>query len=223
MIQPLVPVLCRFVGDMHADSDAKEDWYHVERDVDGRKWNLGVLDTAGQEEYSALRSQWFRDGDAFLLAYCITHSKSLDDLVEYVQQVERVTDLPLDRIPIVVVGCKSDLETHREVTEEKVRSVLGGVMPADFLHLECSAKDGTNVGEVVDALVRQYDSLLRETLSKSHASRSQSLHTLCADPSIHYKTIAKRVRAASSQINKWVVRSSPPHTLKGAAWIAHFD
>jgi GTPase SAR1 family protein len=30
-----------------------------------------VLDTAGQEEYTALRDQWIRDGEGFVLVYSI--------------------------------------------------------------------------------------------------------------------------------------------------------
>jgi GTPase KRas protein len=37
---------------------------------------LEVLDTAGQEEYTALRDQWIRDGEGFVLVYSISTTRS---------------------------------------------------------------------------------------------------------------------------------------------------
>ena len=37
---------------------------------------LDVLDTAGQEEYSAMREQYMRTGEGFLLVYSITSRNS---------------------------------------------------------------------------------------------------------------------------------------------------
>merc|ERR1719228_1685653 len=48
--------------------------------VDGVTVTLNILDTAGQEEYSALQDSWFRFGHAFILTYSITDSHSYDDL-----------------------------------------------------------------------------------------------------------------------------------------------
>jgi GTPase SAR1 family protein len=38
---------------------------------------LDILDTAGQEEYSAVREQYIRTGDGFLIVYSVTDRRSL--------------------------------------------------------------------------------------------------------------------------------------------------
>jgi len=53
---------------------------------------LEVLDTAGQEEYTALRDQWIRDGEGFVLLYSITSRSSFLRIQRFHSQVLRVKD-----------------------------------------------------------------------------------------------------------------------------------
>jgi GTPase SAR1 family protein len=75
-----------------------------------------VLDTAGQEEYSAMREQYMRTGEGFLLVYSITSRQSFEEILTFQQQILRVKDK--DYFPIIVVGNKCDLENEREVSFE---------------------------------------------------------------------------------------------------------
>ena len=75
-----------------------------------------MLDTAGQEEYSAMREQYMRTGEGFLLVYSITSRQSFDEITTFQQQILRVKDK--DYFPMVVVGNKCDLESEREVTRQ---------------------------------------------------------------------------------------------------------
>lgn len=74
---------------------------------------LDVLDTAGQEEYSAMREQYMRTGEGFLLVYSITSRESFEEITTFQQQILRVKDK--DYFPMVVVGNKCDLEHERKV------------------------------------------------------------------------------------------------------------
>jgi small GTP-binding protein len=67
---------------------------------------LDVLDTAGQEEYSAMREQYMRTGEGFLLVYSITNRQSFEEIMTFQQQILRVKDK--DYFPIIVVGNKCD-------------------------------------------------------------------------------------------------------------------
>lgn len=51
---------------------------------------LDVLDTAGQEEYGAMREQYMRSGEGFLLVYSITSRASFEEVSTFHQQILRV-------------------------------------------------------------------------------------------------------------------------------------
>lgn len=51
-----------------------------------------VLDTAGQEEFSAMREQYMRKGDGFLLVYSVTDKQSYQNIPHFHTQILRVKD-----------------------------------------------------------------------------------------------------------------------------------
>ena len=75
-----------------------------------------MLDTAGQEEYSAMREQYMRTGEGFLLVYSITSRQSFEEIMTFQQQILRVKDK--DYFPIIIVGNKCDLDSERQVTKQ---------------------------------------------------------------------------------------------------------
>jgi GTPase KRas protein len=92
------------------------DSYRKQCIVDEEVALLDVLDTAGQEEYSAMREQYMRTGEGFLLVYSITSRESFDEIRTFQQQILRVKDK--DAFPMVVVGNKLDLANERKVSSE---------------------------------------------------------------------------------------------------------
>lgn len=92
------------------------DSYRKQCVIDEEVALLDVLDTAGQEEYSAMREQYMRTGEGFLLVYSITSRQSFEEIMTFQQQILRVKDK--DYFPIIVVGNKCDLEGERQVSKQ---------------------------------------------------------------------------------------------------------
>lgn len=111
---------------------------------------LDVLDTAGQEEYAAMREQYMRTGEGFLLVYSIDSRQSFEEIRVFQQQILRVKDK--DFFPIIVVGNKCDLEHERVVSREE-----GMHLARQFgcRFMETSAKQRINVEESFYELVRE--------------------------------------------------------------------
>uniref|UniRef100_A0A7N5JPG9 small monomeric GTPase n=1 Tax=Ailuropoda melanoleuca TaxID=9646 RepID=A0A7N5JPG9_AILME len=84
-----------------------EDSYRKQVVIDGETCLLDILDTAGQEEYSAMRDQYMRTGEGFLCVFAINNTKSFEDIHQYREQIKRVKDS--DDVPMVLVGNKCDL------------------------------------------------------------------------------------------------------------------
>ncbi|XP_053119121.1 GTPase HRas-like isoform X2 [Hemicordylus capensis] len=60
-----------------------EDSYRKQVVIDGETCLLDILDTAGQEEYSAMRDQYMRTGEGFLCVFAINNTKSFEDVHHY--------------------------------------------------------------------------------------------------------------------------------------------
>ncbi|CAK7892300.1 ras-like protein 1 [[Candida] anglica] len=126
-----------------------EDSYRKPCTIDNEQVLLDVLDTAGQEEYSAMREQYMRTGEGFLLVYSINSRNSLEELQSFYEQIQRVKDS--DHVPVLVVGNKCDLEVERQVSFEEGQA-LANSFNCPFL--ETSAKQRINVEEAFFGLVR---------------------------------------------------------------------
>lgn len=62
---------------------------------------------------SAMREQYMRTGEGFLLVYSITSRNSFEEISTFHQQILRVKDK--DTFPVVIVANKCDLEYERQV------------------------------------------------------------------------------------------------------------
>ncbi|CEQ42781.1 SPOSA6832_04645, partial [Sporobolomyces salmonicolor] len=127
-----------------------EDSYRKQCMIDEEVALLDVLDTAGQEEYSAMREQYMRTGEGFLLVYSITSRNSFDEIGTFHQQILRVKDK--DYFPVIVVANKCDLEYERQVGSHEGRD-LAQHFGCRFI--ETSAKQRLNVDEAFYNLVRE--------------------------------------------------------------------
>ncbi|KAE8742411.1 hypothetical protein FOCC_FOCC012098 [Frankliniella occidentalis] len=113
-----------------------EDSYIQHTEVDGIWCVLDVLDTAGQEEFSAMREQYMRKGDGFLLVYSVTDVQSYENIVNFHTQILRVKDR--DSYPMLLVANKVDLVHHRKIPEESGRDLA---LRLGIPYIETSAKD----------------------------------------------------------------------------------
>ena len=149
-----------------------EDSYRKQVQIDNQSCMLEVLDTAGQEEYTALRDQWIRDGEGFVLVYSISSRASFQRIQKFHHQIQRVKEsaaagsptfpgsplsqtlgsISLGPAPVMLVGNKCDRVTEREVSTQE-GSALAKSLNCDFV--EASAKNCINVEKAFYDVVRQ--------------------------------------------------------------------
>ncbi|KAI4801009.1 ras-related protein RSR1 [Aureobasidium sp. EXF-8845] len=125
-----------------------EDSYRKQCDVDVI---LEILDTAGTEQFTAMRELYMKSGEGFLLVFSITSSSSLKELSELRDQLVNLKDDP--HVPIVLVGNKSDLEEDRAVSRAAAFAVSSGW--GNVPYYEASARTRQNVSEVFVDVCRQ--------------------------------------------------------------------
>jgi GTPase KRas protein len=84
--------------------------------IDDETALIDVLDTAGQEEYSAMREQYIRTGEGFLIVYSITSRDSFEETKVFQKQIMEVKKK--ESWPMILIGNKTDLSGERTVTTE---------------------------------------------------------------------------------------------------------
>ncbi|XP_055342758.1 ras-like protein 2 [Paramacrobiotus metropolitanus] len=145
-----------------------EDFYSKQCVIDDVVAKLEVLDTAGQEEFSAMREQYMRGGEGFLLVFSVTDRTSFDEIYRFHKQILRAKDR--DEFPMLLVGNKADLEHQRVVSSEEAADVARQLRVP---YVECSAKLKINVDKAFHDLVR----LIRKfQLAERPALQSEKPH-----------------------------------------------
>ena len=127
-----------------------EDSYRKQVEVDGQQCMLEILDTAGTEQFTAMRDLYMKNGQGFVLVYSITAQSTFNDLQDLREQILRVKDS--EEVPMVLVGNKCDLEDERVVGKDQ-----GMNMARQFGHctfMETSAKAMIGVTDVSHYLFR---------------------------------------------------------------------
>uniref|UniRef100_A0A0N5AMN7 small monomeric GTPase n=1 Tax=Syphacia muris TaxID=451379 RepID=A0A0N5AMN7_9BILA len=125
-----------------------EDSYRKQVVIDGETCLLDILDTAGQEEYSAMRDQYMRTGEGFLLVFAVNESKSFENVAQYREQIRRVKDS--DDVPMVLVGNKCDLSRAVES-----KAIGDSARSFSIPFVETSAKTRMGVDDAFYTLVRE--------------------------------------------------------------------
>jgi len=126
-----------------------EDSYRKQCVIDEKVAHLDILDTAGQEEFSAMREQYMRTGEGFLLVFSVTDRSSFDEIPNFCKQILRVKDK--ETFPMVLVGNKCDLEAERTVSTSESQ-IMARTLRLQYL--EASAKTRNNVDTAFYDLVR---------------------------------------------------------------------
>ncbi len=148
-----------------------EDSYRKQVEVDNQQCMLEILDTAGTEQFTAMRDLYMKNGQGFVLVYSIIAQSTFNDLPDLREQILRVKDC--DDVPMVLVGNKCDLNDQRVISTEQGEDLARKFGGCAFL--EASAKTKTNVDDVFYILIRSINKKMPD-----HGSSSKKKKGGCA-------------------------------------------
>lgn len=145
-----------------------EDSYTNQVRVDDKVCLVHILDTAGQDEYKSLRSQYMKDAEGFILVFDLTNRDSLTNLIEFIEDIVRYREN--EKFPCVLVGNKSDLKEEacfsqnlKQEVDEFRRTYL-----FDCPYIETSALKRVNIDSLFQTIVR----LVRKDIVETAATNS---------------------------------------------------
>jgi GTPase KRas protein len=127
-----------------------EDSYRKQITVDKVPCLLHILDTAGQEDYSAMRDQYMKRGQGFVVVFALTKRNTFTEIEMIRQRIFRAKDR--ENVPIVVSGNKSDLVDERQVNIQEATQYCHTLGCPFFV---TSAKTRQNVEETFMELIRE--------------------------------------------------------------------
>ncbi|XP_027289566.1 GTPase KRas-like [Cricetulus griseus] len=149
-----------------------EDSYRKQVKIDGETCLLDILDTAGLEEYSAMRDQYMRIGEGFLCVFAMNNTKSFEAIHHFREEIKRVKDS--EDVPMVLVGNKCDLPS-RTVDTNQAQDLAGSY---GIPFIETSAKTRQGVDDAFYTLVREIQNH-KEKMSKDGKKKKKKSKTKC--------------------------------------------
>ncbi|GAA5872174.1 hypothetical protein JCM3774_002286 [Rhodotorula dairenensis] len=122
----------------------------------GSEYQLDITDTAGQDEFSILSSRHAVGLHGWILVYSVSSRSSFEMCSIIREKILNYTGR--EKVPMVLVGNKSDLAVQRQVTKEEGAALAANWGLTSFV--ETSARTGENVNRVFDLIVAQIESEL---------------------------------------------------------------
>lgn len=135
-----------------SNSTCGADFYPYTCPVDGKPGltaKLQIWDTAGQERFRSISKAYFRNAVGAVLVFDITNSESFEELSSW------LNDLHTFACPnayILLVANKVDLEQHRQVGQEEVKSYA---QTHQLEVIETSAASGQNISAAFSRLAME--------------------------------------------------------------------
>ncbi|KAL7722870.1 Rho-related protein racD [Entamoeba marina] len=138
------------------------DNYMAPMTVDEKPVNLGLWDTAGQEDYEQLRPLSYPNTDLFLLCFSVISRTSFNNISsKWLPEIKHYEP----KCKMMVVGtktdCRSDETILRKLSERLAKEIKA------ICYMECSALTRSGLNQV-------FDEAIHIVLNKSSARHSES-------------------------------------------------
>ena len=146
-----------------------EDSYKRPLNVDGESVQLDITDTAGQDDFAAMRTSYMRSGKGFILVYAIDDRASFEEIEAFHKELVRTK--PGEKIPCVICGNKCDLEDRRIVSKAEGEELAQKLGTKFF---ETSALTNYQIHDVFTTLVRDIMALSKPQKTEEPKPQTQN-------------------------------------------------
>ncbi|XP_063837436.1 ras-related protein Rab-21 [Ostrinia nubilalis] len=161
-------ILLRYIEDKFNDkhlTTLQATFLNKKININGKRINLSIWDTAGQEKFHALGPIYYRNSNGAILVYDITDEDSFGKVKNWVKELKKMLG---SDIVLVIAGNKIDLEHDRTVPLEEAESYATMV---GAKHFYTSAKLNQGVEDLFLELTREMSERL-ERNSQADVSRT---------------------------------------------------
>jgi len=137
------------------------DNYSANVMVDNKPINLGLWDTAGQEDYDRLRPLSYPQTDVFLVGFSVISPASFENVrAKWVPEIQH----HCPNTPMILVGTKLDMREDKETLDRLAEKKLSPITTEQGMkmaqeikavkYMECSALTQKGLKDVFDEAIR---------------------------------------------------------------------
>ena len=130
-----------------------------------------IHDTAGQERFKSLAANYIKKAKGILLVYDITDKRSFESLGNWMNDIEE--EEVADKVPIFLVGNKTDLEEERVISREDGEKVA---KQYNLKFYETSCKNGDNVENCFLDLAKEIVDRMKERKANNSQENIKNLN-----------------------------------------------
>ena len=108
---------------------------------------IQIVDTAGQERFRSLASNYYKSANGFLLFFDVTNKDSFYSLKYW---NESINNNNKNYNEVIIIANKIDDNEKRKVSKKEAKEYAE---KNNFKYFECSAKNGINVTEIINEII----------------------------------------------------------------------
>ncbi|CAD6241478.1 GSCOCG00009275001-RA-CDS [Cotesia congregata] len=194
-------VALRYVEDKFNDkhlTTVQASFLNKKLNINSKRVNLAIWDTAGQEKFHALGPIYYRMSNGAILVYDITDEDTFQKVKSWVKELKKMLG---DDVCLAIAGNKVDLEKDRNVPIEEAEEYAKQV---GAVHFHTSAKQNRNIEEMfldltkrmmahADEIEQKKSSLSRVNSNRRNVvvveddvEQTQSTRSSCCGGSTHH-------------------------------------
>ena len=118
----------------------KEETYEMQFKVEkGEERDFKILDTPGEETDQNLIDEWICNSHGFILVFALNDGNSFENVKEFYEKIKKNR---VDKLPIVLVGNKSDLNQERKITKQNGENYAKSIGASYFETSALKDQDG---------------------------------------------------------------------------------
>ncbi len=148
--------------------------------IDNNKVKMLIWDTAGEERFRNIASQYYYGADGALLIFDITKKSSFERIVYWINELSQKKNI--NELGLLLVGNKIDLEKERQVQKEEAERFA---KENNLKYYEVSAAKNINIDNMMLDIIKQCISNIQKRDSDAFRDSINDAYQIISD--IHNK------------------------------------
>ena len=149
--------------------------------LDGSTQLVEILDTSGSYQFPAMRELCIREGTAFILVFDLSKEETMKSLLSLFEKIKeiKIKHGKSERVPLLLVGNKSDLIEFEGKILDEARSIAFGIFRCLFIQISAKTSSRDEISKIFTSIAelilnQEIEDQFNDSKSKSRRSSTMS-------------------------------------------------